>query len=201
MKLATPAHLRRQPAEQSGDPITGAASISSGAMHHALSRGDHLEASFRDSKALELSLAVLAEACAKADWQIRPIGLPPNLTSGRQWNMRIGGTALLKSDWEYDNLINPLRKTSRPLRGAFLSSFSRCALSGWVRCPSAGRLRSSLAPPRLLRAASLTDLGTGQPGTHSRGPACPGRRRRGALTGSSWRCGASRRRGARGTSP
>jgi hypothetical protein len=59
-------------------------------MHHALSRGDHLEASFRDGKAPELSLAALAEACAKADWQIRPIGLPLNLTSrsqyGNMWN-------------------------------------------------------------------------------------------------------------------
>ena len=38
-------------------PDYGEAPISSGTMHHAMSRGDHLEALFRDGKGQELSLA------------------------------------------------------------------------------------------------------------------------------------------------
>ena len=66
-------------------PGYGEASISSGAMHHAMSRGDHSEAIFRDGKEPGLSLAALAEACAKTDCQGHPFCLLPNLTSGRHY--------------------------------------------------------------------------------------------------------------------
>jgi hypothetical protein len=65
-------------------PDCGEASISSGAVHHALSRGDQLEAIFRDGREPELFLAALVQASAKTNWQVHSFCLPPNLTSGRK---------------------------------------------------------------------------------------------------------------------
>ena len=71
-------------------PDYGEASTRSGTMPHALSREDHLEAIFRDGREPGLSLAALAETCAKTDWHVHSFCLLPNLTSGRQsakmWN-------------------------------------------------------------------------------------------------------------------
>jgi len=63
-------------------PDYGEASISSGAMHRALSGGNHRGAMPRDGQEPELFLAALVPACAKTDWPIRPFCLLPNLRSG-----------------------------------------------------------------------------------------------------------------------
>ena len=49
-----------------------------GAIYHAMNRGDHSEAVFRDARDSELFLATLAEACAKTDWQVHSFCLMTN---------------------------------------------------------------------------------------------------------------------------
>ena len=49
-----------------------------GAIYHAMNRGDHSEAVFRDAHDPELFLATLAEACAKTDWQVHSFCLMTN---------------------------------------------------------------------------------------------------------------------------
>src|SRR5260221_5924091 len=49
-----------------------------GAIYHAMNRGDHSEAVFRDAHDTELFLATLAEVCAKTDWQVHSFCLMTN---------------------------------------------------------------------------------------------------------------------------
>ena len=41
-----------------------------GAMYHVMSRGDHLEAVFREAEDRRVFLSTLGESCAQTDWQI-----------------------------------------------------------------------------------------------------------------------------------
>ncbi len=49
-----------------------------GAVYHVMNRGDRREAIFRDVSDRELFLATLAEACAKADWEVHAYCLMSN---------------------------------------------------------------------------------------------------------------------------
>ena len=49
-----------------------------GAIYHVMNRGDRREEIFRDDKDQELFLTTLAEACAKADWQVHAYCLMGN---------------------------------------------------------------------------------------------------------------------------
>ena len=49
-----------------------------GAVYHVMNRGDRREAIFQDDQDRELFLATLAEACAKADWQVHAYCLMGN---------------------------------------------------------------------------------------------------------------------------
>lgn len=49
-----------------------------GAIYHVMNRGDRREAIFHDDRDRELFVATLAEACAKADWQVQAYCLMGN---------------------------------------------------------------------------------------------------------------------------
>jgi REP element-mobilizing transposase RayT len=49
-----------------------------GAVYHVLNRGDRREEIFRDDLDRRRFLETLAEACAKADWQVHAYCLMPN---------------------------------------------------------------------------------------------------------------------------
>ena len=49
-----------------------------GAIYHVMSRGDHLEAIFRDERDPELFLATLSQSAAKTDWQVHAFCLMSN---------------------------------------------------------------------------------------------------------------------------
>jgi len=49
-----------------------------GAIYHVMNRGDRREAIFHDDRDRELFVATLAEACAKADWQVQAYCLMEN---------------------------------------------------------------------------------------------------------------------------
>jgi putative transposase len=49
-----------------------------GAIYHVMNRGDRWEKIFRDDQDQELCLATLAEAGAKADWQVHAYCLMRN---------------------------------------------------------------------------------------------------------------------------
>ncbi|MSU59336.1 MAG: hypothetical protein EXS35_14395 [Pedosphaera sp.] len=49
-----------------------------GAIYHVMNRGDRREDIFRDDKDRELFVATLAEACAKAGWQVHAYCLMGN---------------------------------------------------------------------------------------------------------------------------
>ena len=94
-----------------------------------------------------------------------------------------------------------LHHKSRPLRGI---SFAPAPTRQHSHASSAGRRRSSLAPPRLLRSVSaleLTDLGAERNGTPSCRTRPSGRRSRGAPPGSGSRSLTNRRPETHGTSP
>ena len=56
-----------------------------GAIYHVMSRGERQEAIFHGDQDRELFLATLAEACAKADWQVHAWSRRGGVRAGCGW--------------------------------------------------------------------------------------------------------------------